>query len=112
MAPSSTRVSRRRGDTGGAGGGRPGPAPPPASGGAAGVGAAACRLGWSEADGLPGLVVDRYGPVSVVQCLTLGMARNAEWVGAALGRLFPGDEVLRLDDPTAARIEGFESARG
>ena len=78
---------------------------------AAGLESAAYRLCWSEADGLPGLVVDRYGPVSVVQCLTLGMARNAEWVGAALGRLFPGDEVLRLDDPTAARIEGFEPVR-
>ncbi len=27
----------------------------------------AYRLVWSEADGLPGLVVDRYGPLSVVQ---------------------------------------------
>ena len=35
------------------------------------------RLVWSEADGLPGLVVDRYGPVLVVQCLTLGMPAAA-----------------------------------
>jgi 23S rRNA (cytosine1962-C5)-methyltransferase len=73
--------------------------------------ASAYRLCWSEADGLPGLVVDRYGPVSVVQCLTLGMARNAEWVREALAGLFPGGEVVRLDDPTAARIEGFEAVR-
>ena len=33
------------------------------------------RLVWSEADGLPGLVVDRYGPVVILQYLTLGMAR-------------------------------------
>ena len=72
---------------------------------------AAYRLCWSEADGLPGLVVDRYGPVSVVQCLTLGMARNADWIREALGRLFPGEETLRLDDPTAARIEGFDPVR-
>ncbi|HJV56283.1 MAG TPA: class I SAM-dependent rRNA methyltransferase, partial [Methylomirabilota bacterium] len=71
----------------------------------------AYRLCWSEADGLPGLVVDRYGPVSVVQCLTLGMARVADWVREALERLFPGDPMLRLDDPTAARIEGFEPVR-
>ena len=56
-------------------------------------------------------MVDRYGPVSVVQCLTLGMARTADWVREALDRLFPGDPVLRLDDPTAARIEGFEPVR-
>jgi 23S rRNA (cytosine1962-C5)-methyltransferase len=77
----------------------------------AGLVAAAYRLCWSEADGLPGLVVDRYGPVSVLQCLTLGMARNADWVREALAGLFPGGEVVRLDDPTAARIEGFEAVR-
>jgi 23S rRNA (cytosine1962-C5)-methyltransferase len=55
--------------------------------------------------------VDRYGPVSVVQCLTLGMARVADWVREALDRLFPGDPMLRLDDLTAARIEGFEPVR-
>lgn len=74
--------------------------------------AAAFRLCWSEADGLPGLVVDRYGPVSVVQCLTLGMARAMPWVTEALAALFPGGSVYRLDDATAARIEGFEPERG
>lgn len=78
---------------------------------AAGLATSAYRLCWSEADGLPGLVVDRYGPVSVVQCLTLGMARTADWVREALERLFPEGEILRLDDPTAARIEGFEPQR-
>jgi 23S rRNA (cytosine1962-C5)-methyltransferase len=43
----------------------------------AGLVSDAYRLCWSEADGLPGLVVDRYGPVSVVQCLTLGMFKAA-----------------------------------
>jgi 23S rRNA (cytosine1962-C5)-methyltransferase len=68
----------------------------------------AYRLCWSEADGLPGLVVDRYGPVTALQCLTLGMSRAAPWVAAALDELFPGDFVRRVDDETAARIEGFE----
>jgi len=39
------------------------------------------------------------------------MARVADWVREALDRLFPGDPMLRLDDPTAARIEGFEPVR-
>ncbi len=56
-------------------------------------------------------MVDRYGPVSVLQCLTLGMAKAADWVREALERLFPGDEIVRLDDATAARIEGFEAVR-
>src|SRR2546422_7206772 len=45
------------------------------------------RLAWSEADGLPGLVVDRYASVLVVQCGTLGMARRRREVEAALGRV-------------------------
>jgi 23S rRNA (cytosine1962-C5)-methyltransferase len=39
------------------------------------------------------------------------MAKAAGWVREALERLFPGDEMLRLDDPTAARIEGFDPVR-
>jgi 23S rRNA (cytosine1962-C5)-methyltransferase len=72
----------------------------------------AYRLCWSEADGLPGLVVDRYGPVSVVQCQTLGMSRMVGWVAGALGRLFPDGSIYRADDATAARVEGFEPQRG
>jgi 23S rRNA (cytosine1962-C5)-methyltransferase len=68
----------------------------------------AYRLCWSEADGLPGLVVDRYGPVSVVQCLTLGMSKVEGWIVAALWRQFPDGSIHRLDDATAARLEGFE----
>jgi len=78
----------------------------------AGLLAEAYRLCWSEADGLPGLVVDRYGPVSVVQCLTLGITHVAPWVTASLETLFPGGGVYRLDESTAARIEGFEAERG
>jgi 23S rRNA (cytosine1962-C5)-methyltransferase len=78
----------------------------------AGLLSGAYRLCWSEADGLPGLVVDRYGPVSVVQCLTLGMTRAVAGIAAALGSLFPGGSLYRLDDPTAARIEGFEAEHG
>ncbi len=76
------------------------------------TGLTAARLVWSEADGLPGLVVDRYRDVLVAQCLTLGMARaRAELVAAlrtALGEL----PVFAADDATPARLEGFEPLRG
>jgi 23S rRNA (cytosine1962-C5)-methyltransferase len=74
----------------------------------AGLNSEAYRLCWSEADGLPGLVVDRYGPLSVVQCLTLGMFKVADWIAEALGQLFPDGGIHRQDDVTAARLEGFE----
>jgi 23S rRNA (cytosine1962-C5)-methyltransferase len=74
--------------------------------------AEAGRLVWSEADGLPGLVVDRYGPVLVVQCLILGMARvRSDLVAALRARL--GDlAAFSMDDPVMAGLEGFAPASG
>jgi 23S rRNA (cytosine1962-C5)-methyltransferase len=70
------------------------------------------RLVWSEADELPGLVVDRYGPVLVVQCLTLGMARvRGDLVAGLRGRL--GDlPVFGMGDAAVAPLEGFEPTAG
>lgn len=46
----------------------------------------AYRLVHAAGDGLPGLIVDRYGPVAVVQCHSIGMHRQrqeiAEWLVA------------------------------
>ena len=80
--------------------------------GAAAAPPALGRLVWSEADGLPGLVVDRYGPAVVVQCLTLGMARARRQVEAAIGRALGALPVFHKDEDTAARLEGFEPVHG
>lgn len=78
----------------------------------AGVGTTAVRLVWSEADGLPGLVVDRYGGVLAVQCLTLGMMQARADVVAALRGVLGDLPVFAVDDPVPARLEGFEPLRG
>jgi len=70
------------------------------------------RLVWSEADGLPGLVVDRYGPVLVTQCLTFGMARARPLFAPALSAVADEVALFEMDDPTSARIEGFSAALG
>jgi 23S rRNA (cytosine1962-C5)-methyltransferase len=72
----------------------------------------AYRLCWGEADGLPGLIVDRYTTVSVLQCLTAGMASHVTWAAQALDELFPGAPIFRTDDATGARLEGFEPEHG
>src|SRR4030095_3548147 len=64
---------------------------------------ALCRLVWSEADGLPGLVVDRYGFVLVMQCLTLGMARLRPTIVEALRGRFRGAHGLYIDAGEAAQ---------
>jgi len=70
------------------------------------------RLIWSEGDGLPGLVVDRYADVLAVQCLTLGMARGRADVVAALHAALGALPVFSADDSVAAGLEGFAPERG
>ncbi len=71
-----------------------------------------CRLVFSEGDRLPGLTVDRYGPVLVVQLSTLGMDRRREAIVAALGdTLHPRGIYERSDLPIRSR-EGLEPRTG
>jgi 23S rRNA (cytosine1962-C5)-methyltransferase len=67
------------------------------------------RLVHAEADGLPGLVVDRFGAVLVVQSNAAGMARLEPLILDALGELLkPTAIVLRNDSPARA-LEGLPS---
>jgi 23S rRNA (cytosine1962-C5)-methyltransferase len=65
------------------------------------------RLVHAEADGLPGLVVDRYGDVLVVQSNAAGMDRlEAPLLEALTALLSPAAVVLRNDSP-ARTLEGL-----
>lgn len=67
-----------------------------------------CRLVWSESDGIPGLIVDRYGDHLSVQTLTLAMDMRKELIRDALvGLLSPKSIVLRNDSPSR-KAEGME----
>ena len=71
-----------------------------------------CRLVFGEGDFLPGLTVDRYGPVLSVQISTLGMDRMREDIVAALqDAVHPRGIYERSDLPTRQR-EGLESRTG
>ncbi len=77
----------------------------------AGLAGEAFRWVWGEGDDLAGLVVDRYGPAVVLQCLTLGMTRIRPWLLEAVKEVGGAGYVYLHDDPTAARLEGFEPER-
>lgn len=67
------------------------------------------RLVHAEADGLPGLIVDRFDSALVLQLNTAGMERLRAPLLAALERLLaPGTIALR-NDSQARRLEGLES---
>jgi 23S rRNA (cytosine1962-C5)-methyltransferase len=67
------------------------------------------RLVHAEADGLPGLVVDRFGAVLVVQFNAAGMARLEPAVLDALGELLSPDTIVLRNDSPARGLEGLAS---
>jgi len=65
------------------------------------------RLVWSEADALPGLVVDQYGKHLVVQMTTLGMERHWEVLQPEIQKLLQPEGIwLRRDSP-GRKMEGL-----
>ncbi|MBV8937788.1 MAG: class I SAM-dependent rRNA methyltransferase [Alphaproteobacteria bacterium] len=65
------------------------------------------RLVHAEADGLPGLVVDRFGAVLVVQSNAVGMARLETIVLEALGELLSPEAIVLRNDSAARELEGL-----
>jgi 23S rRNA (cytosine1962-C5)-methyltransferase len=73
-----------------------------------GIDESLCRVVWSESDGIPGLVVDRYGDHFSVQTLTLAMDQRKDLIRDALIEVFsPRSIVLRNDSPSR-KAEGME----
>lgn len=70
----------------------------------AGIDATALRLVHAEADGLPSLIVDRYGPCLAVQLLSAGLEAVRDDALDAIRRVTaPAGIVLRNDVPIRAR---------
>ena len=69
--------------------------------------AEACRLVFSEADRLPGLVVDRYADRVVLQVHTPGAERMREATVAALRELLAPAAVLDRSDDGHRALEGL-----
>jgi len=70
----------------------------------------ATRLVFSEADGLSGLVVDRYGDYLVVQPTALGIVQRLESIVAILQDLLQPRGIILKFDKAMAKLEGFEAA--
>jgi 23S rRNA (cytosine1962-C5)-methyltransferase len=72
----------------------------------------ACRLAFSEADELPGIVMDRYGELVVVQLLTQGTAQDD--VRAVLGEVLAEQEwvttVVERPDVRVRELERLAAA--
>ncbi|NPV53063.1 MAG: class I SAM-dependent rRNA methyltransferase [Firmicutes bacterium] len=75
-------------------------------------GVESCRMVFGEADLLPGLIVDKYGDLVVLQTLTCGMdARKDAIAGVVRGILKPRWIYERNDAPSRS-LEGLPPRRG
>ncbi len=72
----------------------------------------ACRVVWSEADGLPGLIVDRYGGNVVLQTLTLAMDLRKDLIADALMKVLEPVGVFERNDAPVRAAEGLVAVTG
>jgi 23S rRNA (cytosine1962-C5)-methyltransferase len=70
------------------------------------------RVVWSESDGLPGVIVDRYGDDFVLQTLTLAMDMRKDLITAAIVDLFGDIAIVERNDVPVRNAEGLELRSG
>jgi 23S rRNA (cytosine1962-C5)-methyltransferase len=70
------------------------------------------RVVWSESDGLPGMILDRYGDYLVLQTLTMAMDLRKPLIIAAIVDLFGWKTVIERNDSPVRKAEGLELRTG
>lgn len=68
----------------------------------------AVREVFSEADDLPGLIVDRYGEVLVIQIATVGIERARDLLIPALQDVYHPQGIYERSDLAVRKLEGLE----
>jgi 23S rRNA (cytosine1962-C5)-methyltransferase len=71
-----------------------------------------CRLCFSEADELPGLVIDQYGPLAIVQRLARGLLApgTSEAIVAVLRNELAAKTIVERPDPRIRELESLPPA--
>jgi 23S rRNA (cytosine1962-C5)-methyltransferase len=70
------------------------------------------RWAFAESDGLPGLIVDRYDDVIVLQINTAGMERVRDWIFSAIDQLVHPRAILMRNDSSTRALEGLPEEVG
>jgi 23S rRNA (cytosine1962-C5)-methyltransferase len=63
---------------------------------------------WSESDGLPGLILDRYNDCAVLQTLTLAMDQRKDLIADAIEELLKPVCIIERNDAPVRKAEGLE----
>ncbi len=67
------------------------------------------RLVWSESDELPGVVVDQFGDVLVLQIQTLAMEKRSDIIAELLTELAGATEIIFRNDAHIRKLEGLRA---
>ena len=70
------------------------------------------RVVCSESDGLPGLIIDRYGLHLVLQTLTLAMDRKKELIVEVVKQLMSPSSIIERNDAPIRKAEGLDMVTG
>ena len=65
------------------------------------------RMVFAEADNLPALIIDRYGDVLVMQCLSLGIDQRKEIICKCLVKLFSPKGIYERSDVAVRKKRGL-----
>jgi 23S rRNA (cytosine1962-C5)-methyltransferase len=79
---------------------------------ASGVDLNLCRIVWSESDGLPGVIIDRYGDFLVLQTLTLAMDLRKDLIIQALNDTLNPRGIVERNEAAVRKAEGMEQVKG
>ena len=76
-----------------------------------------CRVIFGEADRFPGLTVDKFGEILVVQTLCLGTELRKDWIFPALVEAIEADGetvrgIYQRNDVKLRELEGMEQGKG
>jgi 23S rRNA (cytosine1962-C5)-methyltransferase len=71
-----------------------------------------CRLVFGEADGLPALIIDKFGEHFVIQTLALGMDVWKPAIVSALEQIFLTSKIYERNDVPVRELEGMTQQKG
>ncbi|MBK1833786.1 class I SAM-dependent rRNA methyltransferase [Roseibacillus ishigakijimensis] len=71
-----------------------------------------CRVVWSESDGLPGVILDRFDDVFVLQTTTLAFDQRKDLLVEAIAQVFSPRAIILRNDTPMRTAEGLESESG
>lgn len=69
------------------------------------------RMVFAEADNLPALIIDKYGDILVIQCLSLGIDLRKEMICNCLVKLFAPKGIYERSDVSVRKKEGLTEVK-